>query len=99
LRADIFEKRNPAMLFQATPPDTSAYMIAGYTVFFLIMAVYILSLFIRTRNLNQDQATLNSLKEESRQATSPPRSAKPKARRAASAARARKVKKKFTKKR
>ncbi len=26
------------------PPDTSAYMIAGYTVFFIVAAIYIVSL-------------------------------------------------------
>jgi len=83
------------MLFQATPPDTSAYMIAGYTVFFLIMAVYILSLLIRTRNLNQDKMTLNSLREESRSTASPPAPRKPRAKRAG-AGRGRKVKKKVT---
>ena len=86
------------MLFQATTPDTSAYMIAGYTVFFLIIAIYILSLFVRTRNLNQDKATLNGLKEASRPMASLPASQKPKIRRPSSSGKARKVKKKVTKK-
>jgi hypothetical protein len=53
------------MLFQDTTPDTSAYMIAGYTIFFILMAVYLFSLFIRTRNLNQDLTILESLKKQS----------------------------------
>ena len=86
------------MLFQAIPPDTSAYMIAGYTVFFLIMAIYILSLFIRARNLNQDKTALNGIIKESRPIANPTAPNKQKARRA-SAGKARKVKKKVTHKR
>ncbi len=87
------------MLFQATPPDTSAYMIAGYTVFFLILAIYILSLFIRTRNLNQDKTTLDSIREERKPLAKLPAPNKPKARRTSSTVKARKVRKKVTKKR
>ena len=45
-------------------------MIAGYTIFFLITLIYLASLFIRTRNLDQDLMTLKSLQEE-RQAAAP----------------------------
>ena len=81
------------MLFQATPPDTSGYMIAGYTIFSLVLAIYLLSLFIRTRNLNQDMLTLNSVKEDRR----PTASTKTKARRIG-AGKSQKVRKKVTKK-
>jgi hypothetical protein len=50
------------MFHQDTPPDTSAYMIAGYTIFFIVMAVYLLSLVLRSRNLRRDMAMLESLK-------------------------------------
>ena len=86
------------MLFQATPPDTSVYMITGYTVFFLILTIYILSLYIRTRNLNEDRATLNSIIKENRSTANPPDHNKPKARRTSTAGKARKAKK-VTKKR
>lgn len=49
------------MPLQAAPPDTSAYMIAGYTVFAFIMAIYLASLFIRGRNLDEDLRTLEDL--------------------------------------
>jgi hypothetical protein len=50
------------MLLQETPPDTSLYMIAGYAIFSLIMAIYLLSLFLRRRNLDQDLNTLESIR-------------------------------------
>jgi len=53
------------MFLLDAPPDTSSYMIAGYTIFFLVAAVYILSLFLRWRNLEQDERTLEELKKES----------------------------------
>ncbi len=52
------------MLFQEAPPDTSVYMIAGYVIFFLILVIYLASLFIRTRNLNQDLTTLETMRKE-----------------------------------
>lgn len=52
------------MFFQDTPPDTSAYMIAGYTVFTVVVAIYLFSLFVRSRNLHRDLTTLESLEQE-----------------------------------
>jgi hypothetical protein len=46
------------------PPDTSAYMIAGYTVFFIIAAIYIVSLVVRWQNLHQDMTTLEAIEKE-----------------------------------
>lgn len=43
------------------PLDTSAYMIAGYAVFFIVIAFYLASLLIRWRKLKLD---LEALKEE-----------------------------------
>jgi|RifCSP13_3_1023840.scaffolds.fasta_scaffold335510_2 hypothetical protein len=52
------------MLFQEPPPDTSAYMVAGYVVAFSVMAIYLLSLVVRWRNLNRDLETLETLSRE-----------------------------------
>jgi len=35
-------------------PDTSAYMIGGYAVFFVVMTIYLVSLYLRNRNLRRD---------------------------------------------
>jgi len=48
------------------PPDTSAYMIAGYAVFFIIAAIYIVSLLVRWRNINQDMTTLETIEKENK---------------------------------
>ena len=45
-------------------PDTSTYMIAGFVVSFLTMGIYVLSLYLRNRNLNQDVETLEALDEK-----------------------------------
>lgn len=63
------------MLFQDTPPDTSAYMIAGFSVFFLFVAIYLFSFFVRSRNLKADLDTLENLREEKQ---APPPAPRPK---------------------
>jgi len=50
-----------SMFFQETTPDTSGYMIAGYAIAFLLMALYVGSMYVRQRNLNQDMNMLNEL--------------------------------------
>jgi hypothetical protein len=60
------------MFIQDTTPDTSAYMVAGYTIFFILMLVYLFSLWIRTRNLNRDLTALESMKADSPMATGRP---------------------------
>ncbi len=73
------------MFLQDTPPDTSGYMIAGYVVFFVFAAIYLLSFFVRSRNLKQDLDTLEAVQKESRPAavsaakTTKPKTSKPKA--------------------
>ena len=52
------------MFPQDAPPDTSAYMVAGYTIFFLIATVYLISLVLRSRNLALDLATLEDIQAE-----------------------------------
>lgn len=54
------------MLLQEATPDTSAYMIAGYAVFSLVMIVYLASLMIRRRNLEQDLTALQAMEAESK---------------------------------
>ena len=54
------------MLLQEATPDTSAYMIAGYAVFCIVMIVYMASLAIRRRNLEQDLTTLQAMETESK---------------------------------
>jgi cell division protein FtsL len=51
------------MLFLQTTPDTSEYMIAGYAIAFIVMALYIASMAMRSRNLNQDLTTLEELEK------------------------------------
>ncbi|MFN3491963.1 MAG: hypothetical protein ACK40V_07060 [Anaerolineales bacterium] len=41
-------------------PDTSAYMIAGYIVAFLVMGIYVFSLYIRKKNLQAELEILES---------------------------------------
>lgn len=45
-------------------PDTTNFMLAGYAVIFSVMAIYIVSLFLRWRNLQQDLQTLQEMQEK-----------------------------------
>lgn len=45
-------------------PDTSAYMIAGYIVAFLVMGIYVLSLYLRNRNLKSELEILEEMEEK-----------------------------------
>ena len=51
--------------FQDPTPDTSGYMIVGYIIAFAVMSLYVASLVIRWRNLNQDQQLLEEMEKES----------------------------------
>ncbi|KAF0107749.1 MAG: hypothetical protein FD146_1380 [Anaerolineaceae bacterium] len=42
-------------------PDTIAYMIAGYTVFAVVMAIYLASLAVRFRRLRRDLSLLDGI--------------------------------------
>jgi hypothetical protein len=46
------------------PANTLSYFIAGHAVVFGVMALYIFSLYIRGRNLRQDEAALSELEHE-----------------------------------
>mgnify|MGYP001354184673 CR=1 FL=1 len=56
-------------MFQEAIPDTSGYMIAGYTVTFIVMSIYVLSLYLRANNLKRDAETLESLQTENKPKT------------------------------
>jgi hypothetical protein len=49
------------MFFQETTPNTSGYMIAGYTIAFIVMGLYVLSIYLRSRNLHQDMTMLEEI--------------------------------------
>jgi hypothetical protein len=49
------------MFLQNPTPDTSGYMLAGYTVFFIVSAIYLISLIIRNRNLQRDLDMLEEM--------------------------------------
>ncbi|MDD2694473.1 MAG: hypothetical protein PHD58_00935 [Anaerolineales bacterium] len=52
------------MFFQQAPADTGAYMIAGYAVIFGVMAIYLISLVIRRRSLQQDLQVLEEMEKK-----------------------------------
>jgi len=52
------------MFFYEGTPDTSGYMILGYTVAFIVMALYVFSLYIRNRNLKKDLTMLEEMDKE-----------------------------------
>ena len=53
-------------MFQEAIPDTSGYMIAGYAVSFIVLGIYVLSLYLRNTNLKRDAETLESLQTKSK---------------------------------
>jgi len=55
------------MFLQEATPNTSGYMIAGYAVAFIVMFLYVLSIYIRSRNLNQDLSLLEEMDKSSAQ--------------------------------
>ncbi|MBL7161499.1 MAG: hypothetical protein ISS57_02760 [Anaerolineales bacterium] len=52
------------MLLQQAPPDTTGYMIAGYAVLFGVMLVYLVSFFMRFKNLKADLEVLQEIDSE-----------------------------------
>jgi len=49
------------MLLADGPAETTAYMIAGYAMIFGVMLLYLVSLVVRRRNLEQDLEVLGEL--------------------------------------
>jgi hypothetical protein len=45
------------------PAETLIYMIAGYTVIFGVLLLYLVSLIVRRRNLRRDKETLQEMEE------------------------------------
>jgi hypothetical protein len=60
------------MFFQEFIPDTSRYMNLGFAVSFIVMALYVISLYIRNRNLKQDLAILEEMDRAAAETASPP---------------------------
>jgi CcmD family protein len=48
-------------IIQQAPAETTRYMVSGYSVIFSVMFLYILSLFVRRRNLQRDLEILNEM--------------------------------------
>lgn len=46
------------------PADTNGYYIAGYVVFFVVMTIYLLSLYVRNRNLKQEYELLTDYESD-----------------------------------
>jgi hypothetical protein len=51
-------------MFLETIPNTSGYMIAGFSVTFAVMGIYVLSMYLRNTNLKRDAEMLKSLLAE-----------------------------------
>jgi hypothetical protein len=65
------------MFFQDVTPDTSGYMIAGFVISFLVMGLYVASMYLRARSLRQDQSLLEEMDREAKSAAEPKRPASP----------------------
>jgi hypothetical protein len=52
------------LLLQQGPAETSGYMIAGYTVIFGVMLIYLISLIVRTRNAQQEYQIFQDLENK-----------------------------------
>jgi hypothetical protein len=53
-----------SVLLQEGPANTTSYMIAGYTIIFGVMLIYLISLLVRQRNLNKDLEVLEEIQVE-----------------------------------
>jgi uncharacterized membrane protein YciS (DUF1049 family) len=53
-----------SLLPQAGPAETTDYFIAGYVIFFIVMGLYLLSLYIRQRNLKRELAMLEDTRAD-----------------------------------
>lgn len=52
------------MFIQEAPADTFGYMFFGYVVILVTMALYIVSLRVRSQNLQKDLELLTEIEEE-----------------------------------
>jgi hypothetical protein len=53
-----------SFFLQEGPANTTSFMIAGYTVIFGIMLIYLISLLVRQRNLQKDLEVLEEIQAE-----------------------------------
>lgn len=60
---------NFSIILQQGPAETTSYMIAGYAVIFGLMAIYLLSLWVRNRNLHQENDLLDEIAVSERNVT------------------------------
>ena len=51
-------------ILQQAPAETTRYMIAGYSVIFTVMFLYVISLILRRRNLKRDLEILNEMEQK-----------------------------------
>jgi hypothetical protein len=51
------------LLLEQGPAETTVYMIAGYSVIFGVMLLYLISLVVRRRRIAQDLAVLEEMEE------------------------------------
>ncbi len=49
------------MYLQEVTPNTSGYMIAGYVIAFVLMGLYVASMYLRSRNLKRDMTMLEEM--------------------------------------
>lgn len=52
------------LLLQQGPPDTANYMVMGYAVLFIVLGIYLLSLYTRNRNLKRDAELLEEIEQQ-----------------------------------
>lgn len=50
---------------QNGPAETTSYYIAGYVIFFTVICLYLVSFYVRNRNLKQEYNLLKDLENES----------------------------------
>ena len=56
-------------VLQQGPAETTVYMVAGYSVIFGVMLLYLVSLVVRRRRMAQDLVALQELEDSGDQAT------------------------------
>lgn len=52
-----------SLWLQEGPANTNNYMIAGYAVIFGVILIYLISLYVRRRNMEKDLELLEELEE------------------------------------
>jgi hypothetical protein len=53
-----------SMMLQEGPAQTTNYMLIGYTVIFGSMLIYVISLYLRQRNLERDLELMKELEKD-----------------------------------